>query len=180
MRVDRNVHCSRSSISYPWHWHPWWSPEKAKYYFWHENKITAHQLENDLVTLHPNNFSSIEYFLSKFKTLRLLLEGCKVEKEEGSLIYSILANLGPAYYIFVSTFHSTREPIISSGIAYNYPSFDAFCNSLIREQEKILHLGLITSRNASKKALAAQQQSYQKNPKKQYPKKVLFETKQGS
>ena len=42
---------------------------------------------------------------------------------------------------------------------------------MIREQEKLLHLGLITSGNASKKALAAQQQPYQNNPKKQHPKK---------
>ena len=45
-----------------------------------QNEIRAHQLENELLTLDPNNFSSIEYFLSKFKTLRLLLEGCKVKK----------------------------------------------------------------------------------------------------
>ena len=119
----------------------------------------------------PNNFSFIEYFLSKFKTLRILLEGCKIKKDDGSLIYCILAKLGPAYSVFVSAFHSTREAIISSGTTYKNPSFDAFCDSLIREQEKILHLGLITAGNASKKALAAQQQSYQKNPKKQYLKK---------
>ena len=139
-----------------------------------QNQIRAHQLENELLTLDPNNFSSIEDFLSKFKTLktlRLLLEGCKVKKEDGSLIYSILAKLGPAYSVFVSTFHSTREAFISQGIAYKSPSFDAFCDSLIREQEKLLHLGLINTGNCSKKSLAAQQQPYQKNPKKQHPKK---------
>ena len=109
--------------------------------------------------------------MSKFKTLRLLLEGCKVKKEDGSLIYCILAKLGLAYSVFVSAFHSTREAIISSGTAYKNPSFDVFCDSLIREQEKLLHLSLITSGNASKKALAVQKQPYQKNPKKQYPKR---------
>ena len=166
MRVDRIVHFSRSSISYPWHWHPWWSLGKAKNYFWHSNQIRAHQLENELLTLDPNNFSSIEDFLSKFKTHRILLEGCKVKKDDGSLIYSILAKLGLAYSVFFSTFHYTREAIISSGTTYKNPSFDAFCDSLIREQEKILHLGLITSGNAYKKALATQQKPYQNNPKK--------------
>ena len=42
-----------------------------------KNEIRAHQLKNELLTLDPNNFSSIEDFLSKFKTLRLLLEGVK-------------------------------------------------------------------------------------------------------
>jgi len=85
--------------------------------------------------LDPNNFSSIEDFLSNFKTLRLLLEGVKVKKEAGSLIYSILTKLGPTYFVFVSTLHSTREAFIYQGQAYKSPSFDAFCDYLIREQK---------------------------------------------
>ena len=114
----------------------------------------------------PNNFSSIEDFLSKLKTLRVILEGCKVKKEDGSFIYCILTKLGPAYSIFFSAFQSTREAIISLGTTYKNPSFDY----LIREQEKLLHLGLITAGNDSKKDLSSQQQPYQNNPKKQYPK----------
>ena len=34
-----------------------------------KNKFRAHQLKNELLTLDPNNFSSIEYFLSKFMTV---------------------------------------------------------------------------------------------------------------
>ena len=75
--------------------------EKLNTFFGIQNQIRAHQLENELLTLDLNNFSSIEDFLSKFKTIRLLLEGCKVKKEDGSLIYSILAKLGPAYSVFV-------------------------------------------------------------------------------
>ena len=117
--------------------------EKLKKNFGIQNQIMTHQLENELLTLNPNNFSSIEYFLSKFKSLRILLEVCKVKKEDGSLIYCILSKLGPAYSIFVFAFHSTRESTISYGTTYKYPCFDSFCDSLIREQEKILHLGLI-------------------------------------
>ena len=136
-----------------------------------KNEIRAHQLENELLTLDPNNFSCIEDFLSKFKTLRYLLEGVKVKKDDSNLIYSILTKLGPAYSVFVSTFHSTREAFISQGKDYKPPSFDSFCDSLIREQEKLLHLGLLNLGNSSKKALAAQQQPNSKNPKKSYPKK---------
>ena len=136
-----------------------------------KNEIRAHQLENELLTLDPNNFSCIEDFLSKFKTLRYLLEGVKVKKEDSNLIYSILTKLGPAYSVFVSTFHSTREAFICQGTDYKAPSFDSFCDSLIREQEKLLHLGLLNLGNSSKKALAAQQQPNLKNPKKSYPKK---------
>jgi len=82
------------------------------------------------------------------------LEGVKVKKKDSNLIYSILTKLGPAYSVFVSTFHSTREAFISQGQDYKSPSFDSFCDSLIREQEKLLHLGLLNLGNSPKKALA--------------------------
>ena len=145
--------------------------KKINNVFGFQNEIRSHQLQNELLTLDPNNFSSIEYFLSKFKILRLLLEGCNVKNEFGSLIYSILAKLGPAYSVFVSTFHSIREALISQGTAYKCSSRDAFCDSLIREQEKLLQLGLINTGNSSQKVLAAQQQPYPKNPKKKHLKK---------
>lgn len=100
-----------------------------------KNEIRAHQLENELLTLDPNNFSCIEDFFSKFKTLIYLLEGVKVKKEDSNLIYSILTNLGPAYSVFVSTFHSTRKAFIFQGTDYKPPSFDSFCDSLIREKK---------------------------------------------
>ena len=91
----------------------------------------------------PNNFSSIEEFVSKFKSLRPLLEGCKVKNVDDGLIYGILAKLGPIYSIFVYTFYSTSEALIVVGTTYKTPSFDAFYNTLLREQEKLLHLRLI-------------------------------------
>lgn len=139
-----------------------------------QNEIHTHQLENEFLTLDPNNFSCMEDFLSKFKTLRLLLKGCNVKKEDSSLLYSILAKLGPTYSMFVSTFHSTREAIISHGGPYKPPTFDAFCDSLIREKEKLLHLGLINTASTATKALVAQQPhrpKNNKNPKKLHPKK---------
>ena len=91
-----------------------------------KNELRAHQLENELLTLDPNHFSCIEDFFSMFKTLRLLLEGVKVKKKDSNLIYSILTKLEPAYSVFVSTFHSTREAFISQGQAYKSPFFIFF------------------------------------------------------
>ena len=82
--------------------------EKLNKIFGIKNEIRTFQLENELLTLDPSNFPSIEDYLSKLKTLRILLEGCKVTKEEEPLIHGILAKLPPAYSVFVSTFHSTR------------------------------------------------------------------------
>ena len=100
-----------------------------------KNEIRAFQLENELLTLDPSNFPSIEDYLSRFKTLKLLLEGCNVPKQDDSLIYGILAKLPPAYSVFVSTFHSTREALLTAGQKYKTPSLDTFCDSLVREQK---------------------------------------------
>lgn len=150
--------------------------EKLNTVFGIQNEIRAHQLENELLTLDPNTFSCMEDFITKFKTLRVLLAACEVTKGDDGLIYAILAKLGPAYSVFLSTVHSTKEAFISSGTKYKPPSFDAFCDSLIREQEKLLHLGLINTASTSTKALVAQQPHGPKNPKnhkKQHPKKNI-------
>ena len=107
--------------------------EKLIIFFGLKNEIQSYQLENQLFILDPSNFSSIQDFLCRFKTLRFLLEDWKVKKEEDNLIYGIISNLGPIYYLFVFTFHSTREVLLSSGTKYKSPSFDAFYDSLIRE-----------------------------------------------
>jgi hypothetical protein len=97
----------------------------------------------------------MEDYLSRFKSLKLLLESCKISKEEKPLIYGILAKLPPTYSVFVSTFHSTREPLLNTGTTYKGPSLDTFCGSLVREQEKLVHLGLIKIGNSSNKTLVA-------------------------
>jgi hypothetical protein len=45
--------------------------EKLEVVFGKHNIIQAHQLENQLMTLSPNDFPCIEDYLSKFKTLRI-------------------------------------------------------------------------------------------------------------
>ena len=103
--------------------------EKLTSIFGIQNEIRAFQLENELLTLDPSNFPSMEDYLSIFKTLKLLLECCKISKEEEPLIYDILAKLPPTYSVFVSTFHSTRESLLTIGTKYRDPYLDAFCDS---------------------------------------------------
>jgi hypothetical protein len=129
--------------------------DKLNIVFGIKNYIRTFQLENKLLTLDPSNFPSIEDYLSKFKTLNFLLEGCKVTNEKEPLIYGILTKLPLTYLVFVSTFHSTREALISVGAKYTNPSLDTFYDSLIREQEKLLHLGFTKIGNSSNKALVS-------------------------
>jgi hypothetical protein len=61
------------------------------------------------MTLNPNDFPCIEDYLSKFKTLRLLLKDCKIDMKDDQCIYVILAKLGSAYFVFVSTFYALEK-----------------------------------------------------------------------
>jgi hypothetical protein len=106
------------------------------------------------MNLNPNDFPCIEDYLSKFKTLRLLLKECKIDMKDDRCIYVILAKLGSAYSIFVSTFYATREAL---GGSYQAPTLESFCDSLIREQDKLLQLGVINTVGTSNKSLVAQQ-----------------------
>ena len=55
------------------------------------NIIQAQQLENQILTLSPSDFSCLGNYLSKFKTLRILCEECKIKMEEEHCIYLILS-----------------------------------------------------------------------------------------
>jgi hypothetical protein len=89
--------------------------DKIEYVFGKHNIIREQQIENQVPTLSPNDFSCIEDYLSKFKTLILLCEECKIKIEEDRCIYLILSKLGSAYSVFVSTFHAMQEAL---GAAY--------------------------------------------------------------
>ena len=67
--------------------------DKIESVFGKLNIIRAQQLENQILTLSPSDFSCLGDYLSKFKTLRLLCEECKIKMEEGRCIYLILSNL---------------------------------------------------------------------------------------
>ena len=100
--------------------------------FGKHNEIRGHQLENELLFLNPNNFSCIQEYLSKYKTLRLLCVECKIKKEDKQYIYHILSKLGSAYSVFVSIFYSMKESLTTA--SYQEPSLESFCDSLIRDQ----------------------------------------------
>ena len=54
-----------------------------------QDEMRIHQLENDLITLNPSNFKSLNEFFTKFKNLIYQLKKCKVEKDEDKIILAI-------------------------------------------------------------------------------------------
>ena len=47
--------------------------EKLEVVFGKHNEIQGHQLKNELISLNPSDFSCIQDYLSKYKTLRLFM-----------------------------------------------------------------------------------------------------------
>ena len=47
-----------------------------------QDEMRVHQLENELISLHPSNFETLNEFFTKFKNLIFQLKLCKVEKED--------------------------------------------------------------------------------------------------
>ena len=85
--------------------------------------------------------------------------------EEECCIYLILSKLVSAYSVFVSTFYAMREAL---GKTYEKPTLESFCDSLIREEDKRVQLGVINIAGTSNKALVSQQKDKPKNPKKKH------------
>jgi hypothetical protein len=133
--------------------------------FGKHNIIRAKQLENKVLTLSPSDFYCIEDYLSKFKTLRILCEECKIKMDEESCIYIILSKLCSAYFVFVSTFYSIKEAL---GTTYQKPTLESFCDALIREQDKLVQLGVINTAGTSNKSLVIHQKYKPNNPKKKH------------
>ena len=60
-----------------------------------------------------------------------------------SASYNILSELGPTYYVFVSTFYSRKESL--NPASYIEPSLESFCYSLPKEQDKLRYLWMISN-----------------------------------
>ena len=90
---------------------------------------------------------------------------CKIKTKDNQCIYRIISKLGPAYYFFVSTFYSMKKSLTVAN--YQEPSLESFCDFLIREQDKLIHLGIIHNVDTSEKALLSQYKEKSNPPKKQ-------------
>ena len=71
--------------------------DKLETLYGNQDDLRVYQLENELISLHPSNFETLNDFFTKFKHIVLLLKKCKVEKEDDQLILAILSKLGVDY-----------------------------------------------------------------------------------
>ena len=64
-----------------------------------QDEIRSHQLD-ELISLSPSRFESIEGFFTKFNSVVLFLKEFGNEKKEDKFILSILSKRGPEYLVF--------------------------------------------------------------------------------
>ena len=108
-----------------------------------QDDLRIYQLENELISMNPGNYETINDFFTKFKHLVLQLKQCKVEKDDDQLILAILSKLGSNYLVFVSTFHIGKLTIPNQKI----PSLNAFIESLTTDHYKLVHMGSFDPQN---------------------------------
>ena len=82
--------------------------EKLVDLFLNTYEMRGHQIENELISLSPNSFESLQLYFSKFNALVLQLKQCGIKKKEEQLVLAILSKLGPNYSMFVLNFHATK------------------------------------------------------------------------
>jgi hypothetical protein len=80
----------------------------------------------------------------------MLCEEREIEMEEERCIYLILSKIGSSYSVFVSTFYAMREALRKD---YKKTTLESFCDALIREEDKLIQLGVIITAGTSNKDL---------------------------
>ena len=133
-------------------------------------------MEIELLSLSPRIFYYIEGFFTKFKSLVLILKKCGIEKAYDQLILSILSKLGPDYSVFVSTFHATRLVIPK----WKMPYLNYFIDSLTKEQDKLIHMGVLNYSKEKDHSLLVQGSKKFKSKEKQIVKKPKSEIEDDS
>ena len=63
--------------------------------------MIGNKIENELISLSPSSFESLQLYFSKFKALVLHLKQCGIEKKEEQLVLAILSKICHDYSVFV-------------------------------------------------------------------------------
>jgi hypothetical protein len=115
--------------------------------FGKKDEMHGHILENELISLNPRNYENLQDFFTKFKALLLQLKGCRIDKsmQGDQLILAILSKLGPRVLGLCFYFHTSK---LTMGDKWKMPPLDAFIESLIHEQDKLIKMGVLKNSKA--------------------------------
>ena len=88
--------------------------------------------EDELISLDPRSFDSIQDFIIKVNELRTKLIDCGNPIKDDKLIYSIHTKLSSNYSTFVSSFNTSKTTL---GSTYKKVSFDEYAKILDDEEK---------------------------------------------
>jgi hypothetical protein len=99
-------------------------------------------LEVELSSLVPDEHTSIEDYISKFKLLVAQLKRCGKNKSNEECIFLIFSKLKVPYQVFSFAFYFIMDALESE---FKMSSFDIFYERLTREQYNLMQLDALSS-----------------------------------
>jgi hypothetical protein len=141
-------------------------------------EMSGHMMEVELLTLDPKSFDNIQDLFTKFKDLlsQLKASGVDKSKEEKQMVLTILSNIVPKFYVFISTFHYVR---FNSRATWKMPSLEDFIESLTQEQTKLINMCKIKGPKVHALIVQDGSQKYQKYKDKDKNKAHAHPKKEG-
>ena len=81
LSISRDLLFHLDSLTYP---NEVW--DNIEDIFGKTDEMIGHQIKNELISLNPSSFESLQLYFTKFKALVLQLKQCRVEKKEEKLV----------------------------------------------------------------------------------------------
>ncbi len=113
-------------------------PSKA--FYGKVSKEDVFKIEDELVSLDPKSYDSIQDFIIKVNELRTKLTNCGSSIKDDRLIYLIHNKLPSEYSTFVSSFNTSKTTL---GSAYKKVTFDEYAKLLDDEEKKLKSMGIL-------------------------------------
>ena len=87
----------------------------------------VYKIEDEIISLDPKSFDSIQDFIIKVNELRTTLNDCDSPIKDDRLIYLIRNKMPSEYSTFVSSFNTTKTTL---GASYKKITFDDYAQLL--------------------------------------------------
>ena len=94
----------------------------------------VYKIEDELVSLDPKTFDSIQDFIIKVNELRTKLDDCGSPIKDDRLIYLIHNKLPSEYSTFFSSYNTTKTTL---GLSYQKATFGHYAQLLDDEEKKL-------------------------------------------
>ena len=126
------------------------------------DKARGFELDENLMSLDPKEFDTIQDYITKAHELRSMVKDCGITIEDEKLIYNLMRKLPPKYASFVLSFNTHK---LTLGSSYTMPSFGSFTEMLMLEQSHLMIMGVLKS-SKSKELVASKGNQGKRSNKK--------------